>query len=144
MKTATLVIAALLIGGGVYLYSQHEAQAAQPSLEDQANKALASESNPYALRALSSKVRAAGFPALADLLDSKASAIEAFQTPQKPQGAPVLHPATSVLGLATATPMGDATLSFHQALLAGGVHAPRYPDGGYGPQPDPNLSPQNL
>jgi hypothetical protein len=127
MKTSTLLIGALLIGGGVYLYSK-SATANAPPLEDQANKALASESNPYTLRALAAKVRAAGFGSLADLLEAKATGIIAFQKPQM-QGAPApgdpggVHPATSIALLGAGVSQGSATLSFHQALLAGGVHA---------------------
>lgn len=148
MKTATIIIGAVLLGGG-YLYMKHEQAAAQgPTLEDQANKALASESNPYTLKALAVKVRAAGFGTLADMLDAKASAILAFQTPQQTKLAegPTsdLHPAATVALAGAGVSTGSSSLSLHQALLQGGIHAPREIDGGFGPQPDPNLSPQNL
>jgi len=128
MKTTTIIIGALLIGGGLYLYSEHQkAAAAQgPTLEDQANKALASETNPYTLRALAAKCRSSGLSTLADLLDAKASALMAFQAPQTTKVATIdqqtvdAHPAAAVAQLGAGV-SNTPVLSLHQALGGGGI-----------------------
>lgn len=129
MKTTTIIIGALLIGGGLYLYSKHEAQAQTqgPTLEDQANKALANETNPYVLRALAAKCRTSNLSALADLLDAKASALMAFQAPQQTksvsvQQAPILdqHVSSAVAQLGAGV-QNAPVLSLHQALQGGGL-----------------------
>lgn len=145
MKTTTIIIAAVLLGGG-YLYMQHEKAVAQglPTLEDQANKALATETNPYTLEALAQKCDAGGLHNLAGLLHAKSQAILAFQTPQTPKNAQGdAHPSSSVAMLAAGVTSG-ATLTLHQALAQaqGGVSWL-----GQGPPPPPpnqNWSPALL
>lgn len=139
MKTATLVIGALLLGGGLYLYSEHQKTAASsPSLESRAMNALATETNPYVLTALSDECDKAGRSDLASLLTAKAKAIFAMQGPTQTKD---YHPAAQISMMAAGAPASNATLSLAQAVLGGGVHAPRERR----PDPvDPNLSPQGL
>jgi hypothetical protein len=121
MKTSTILIGALLIGGGLYLYSQHEKAASAPSLDARANQALATETNPYVLTALANECQKAGRPDLAQLLTTKAQAIFAttHQTPMSGPGGTEQHPAQAILDVAVASPSASApaTLSLAQATL---------------------------
>jgi len=122
MKTSTLVIGALLLGGGLYLYSEHQkAQASQPSLDARVNQALATETNPYVLTALAQECTKAGRPDLAQLLTTKAQMIFAttHQNPMSGPGGTEAHPANAILDVAVASPVASspATLSLAQATL---------------------------
>lgn len=150
MKTTTLVIGALLLVGGLYLYKEHEAAAkVAPSLESKANLALASESNPYTLEALSQQCDANGLHTLAGLLHAKSQAILAAQGPAKTEGVQGgdFHPAATISMMAagiTNPAVASQAVALHQSVvgltgLTGGgldpntgsdtgpgVHAPRY------------------
>lgn len=144
MKTTTLLIGALLIGGGFYLYEQQAAAKTAPSLESKANLALASESNPYTLEALANQCDDAGLHTLAGLLHQKAQAILAFQKPQTQSAAvPQVHPAAAIamLGAGSST---ESNLTLHQALLSSGGNVAWLGQGSPPPPPDPNASPQQL
>ena len=76
MKTTTLVIGALLLAGGVYLYEKKQAaDQVAPSLDAKVNAALATETNPYVLTALAQECTKAGRTDLADLLNMKAKVL---------------------------------------------------------------------
>ena len=122
MKTSTILIGALLLGGGLYLYSEHKkAQASEPSLDARANQALATETNPYVLTALANECAKAGRPDLAQLLTSKAQMIFAttHQNPMTGPGGTETHPAQAILDVAVAAPSSSApaTLSLAQATM---------------------------
>lgn len=148
MKTATLVIGALLIGGGVYLYSEHQKAAqSSPSLEAKVNNALLTETNPFVLTALAQECTKAGRQDLADELNAKAKLLFATTHVTSAPG-PIgdTHPATAVLNVAALAPTVNVPqLSLVQATLGQiaqgggglldpntgdttdpGVHAPRY------------------
>lgn len=150
MKTATIVIAALLIGGGVYLYSEHQkAAAASPSLDAKVNNALLTETNPFVLTALAQECTKAGRQDLADELNAKAKLLFATTHVASAPGPGLIgdtHPATAVLNVAAVAPAVNAPqLSLVQAVLGAatqgasldpntgdsvdtgpGVHAPRF------------------
>jgi hypothetical protein len=148
MKTATLVIAALLIGGGVYLYSEHQKAAqSSPSLEAKVNSALLTETNPFVLTALAQECTKAGRQDLADELNAKAKLLFATtHVASAPGPTGDTHPATAVLNVAALAPAVNAPqLSLVQATLGAatqgssldpntgdsvytgpGVHAPRH------------------
>ncbi len=117
MKTSTILIGALLLGGGLYLYSEHQkAQASEPSLDARANQALATETNPFVLTALANECTKRGRHDLAQLLTTKAQMIFAT-THQTPTGV-AAHPANAILDVAVASPtVSNATLSLAQATI---------------------------
>lgn len=121
MKTSTILIGALLVGGGLYLYSKHQAAASAPSLDARANQALATETNPYVLTALANECAKSGRPDLAQLLTTKAQMIFAttHQNPMTGPGGTETHPAQAILDVAVAAPSSSApaTLSLAQATM---------------------------
>lgn len=136
MKTQTIIIGAILLAGGYYLYTQHEKTAASaPSLESRVTQALATETNPYVLTALAQECEKNGRSDLAALLNAKSQAIFAMQGPTQTKD---YHPASQVSAMAVGAPVSSATQTLAQAVLSG-VHAPRTRRA----DPiDPNLSPQ--
>jgi hypothetical protein len=120
MKTTTILIGALLLGGGLYIYSKHETASA-PSLDAKVNSALLTETNPFKLAALADECVKAGRQDLADELNAKAKLIFATthvaSTPgPTPTGG--THPATAILNVAAQAPSVDMPqLSLAQAML---------------------------
>jgi hypothetical protein len=123
MKTTTLVIGALLLGGGVYLYTQHQKTAqSAPSLEARVNSALLTETNPFVLTALAQECEKLGRADLAAELNAKAKVLFATTHVASAPG-PTLtgdtHPATAILNVASGSTATDTPqLSLAQATIA--------------------------
>jgi hypothetical protein len=131
MKTTTLLIGALLLGGGFYLYQKSKASA--PSLDARVNAALATETNPFVLTALAAECDKAGRTDLSQLLKAKAQLIFAstHQMPTSGPGGTEPHPATAPLEVAVASTvsmLAPVTLSLAQATLSGGASSAPKPD----------------
>lgn len=119
MKTTTLIIGAVIIGGGLYLCSQHEkAAASSPSLEARANAALLTETNPFVLTSLAQECLKAGRGDLAKTLQAKA---ELIFTTTHTVPASQTHPATAPLDVAVGNiaMVAPSTLSLAQAVASG-------------------------
>lgn len=122
MKTTTILIGALLLGGGFYLYEKQKAAASAPSLDAKVNSALLTESNPFKLTALADECVKAGRQDLADELNAKAKLLFATtHVANAPGPTPTgdTHPATAILNIAAQAPSVDMPqLSLAQAVLA--------------------------
>jgi len=120
MKTTTLLIGALLIGGGFYLYEK--SAAAAPSLDAKVNAALLTETNPFVLTALAQECDKAGRADLSAELNAKAKLLFAtthVASAPGPTPTGTTHPATAILNVAATAPSVDAPqLSLAQAVLA--------------------------